>query len=81
MTTFKWFYQQDELTDPNTRNSTSSHQEVIDWLFTSELVLSPLHESHTGTYTCQASFESNMNESSHVINVESMSLDFNLILP
>ena len=75
MTTFEWFYQQDELTDPKTRISTSSHLEVIDWLFASELVLSPLHESHTGLYTCQASLGSDVNESSHVINVESMYLD------
>ena len=79
-TVFEWFYQ-DELTDSKTEISTSSHQEVIDWLIesTSELIFSPLHESHTGIYTCQASLGNSTKESNYSVNVTSMFLDLFII--
>ena len=75
-TAFEWFYQQEEHTNPKANISASSHLEVIDQLLESKIVFSPLHESHTGVYTCQASLENITRESSHVVNVKSMFLGF-----
>ena len=68
---FEWFYQ-DELTNAI---NTSSHVKVINQLFESELSFFPLHESHTGEYTCQASLGNGTRESSYFVNTTGMFLD------
>ena len=79
VTVFEWFYQLDEFTNTKTEISTSSHREVINWLFESELIFFPLHESHTGLYTCQASLGNSTKESNYSVNVKSMFLDLFII--
>ena len=67
-TVYEWLYQ-DDTADAKTIIDSSNNWKLSNQSFNSELLFSPLLESHTGTYTCQASLGSNMNESSHVVNV------------
>ena len=71
---FEWFYQ-DEPTNAKTKINTSSHVKVINQSFESELSFFPLHESHTGEYTCQASLGNDTRESSYFVNTIGMFLD------
>ena len=71
MTNFKWFYESENAIS---EIENSSHRVVINAPSNSELLFSPLHESHTGVYICQGLNKSIQNTSSHVVNVTSMSL-------
>ena len=71
MAVYEWLYQ-DETTDSKTEIDSSNNRKLISQSFKSELSFSPLLESHTGIYACQASVGSSMNESSYVVNVMGM---------
>lgn len=73
VTNFKWFYEVENTYEI----INSSNQAVINALFKSELLFTPLHESHTGTYICQGSYYGSLqSKSSHImVNVIGMFLE------
>ena len=73
MAVYKWEYQH-EVIDFNTENYNGGNPEVINQSLESELLFSPLFESHTGIYTCCVSVGNNMNKSNYSVNVMGMSL-------
>ena len=73
MAVYKWEYQH-EVIDFNTENYNGGNPEVINQSLESELLFSPLFESHTGIYTCCVSVGNNMNKSNYSVNVTGMSL-------